>query len=138
MIKHQHFIACHDRSTTVEARNRARNRTSSQDHAGTLCSCRRTIGHRDIHGAIGTKRTRAVEHGDFARLTQSADALDEAVNNLGLAGLGGRKINRRRTGFNTELSSVGNMAKHRGGFEECFSWNTSTVQTGATERITFN
>ena len=66
MIEHQHFIACHDRSTTVEARNRARNRTSRQNHAGTLCSRRRTIGHRDIHGAVSAKRTRAVEYGDFA------------------------------------------------------------------------
>ncbi|CAB4895615.1 unannotated protein [freshwater metagenome] len=135
VIEHEHFVAGHDRPTTIEAGNGSGYRTRSQHHGAALRLHGATIGQGNGDRAIGAQRTDAEVVGDLAALDQPADALDETVDDLLLTCLCDSEVDRRRTGLDAELGRMGHMTVHGCCLEEGFRRDAAAVQARTTDDI---
>ena len=80
---------------------------------------------------VGAERADAVEDRDLLRLHEAGEALDEAVDDLLLAGLRRGEVDDRRAGLDAELGGMGDVALHRGGLEERLRRDAATVEARA-------
>ena len=136
VVEHQHFVAGHDRTRPARSRGWCAARSRRR---GPRCVAgerrRRAVRAGDRHGAIRPEAADAFEDRDLLRLHEAGQALDDAIDDLLLAGLRRDEVDDGRAGLDAELGGVGDVALHRGGLEERLGRDAAAVEAGAAHLV---
>ena len=95
----------------------------------------RPVAVGDGDGAAGAEAADAVEDRDLLRLHEPDEALDDPVDDLLLAGLGGGEVDDRGARLDAELGGVGDVALHGRRLQERLGRDAPAVQARAAHDV---